>query len=227
MSKTLQTGEKSCTPRGLFWVHFLCLFTAIVFGCTPWDIKELREVSDQKQLVIGKYRLQLNLHAIKGYEPEKMIFVWCQTSETSSLTLASQLGQYQEKAGFTTKGWQKFKTYPSNANYIDDSFVKAEFKVVNDNIAYMGPWNTIITFDACRNTVLISPNIFFSDWLNTTRPSFEVAGHSFFRNYKQAADGMGGCFEVNPWYIKKPDATFQLCTSDSGKSWTPIVSFTN
>jgi hypothetical protein len=193
-----------------------------LIGCTPPEYREVGKLLDQKTSTIGSYRLQVNLHEIKGYV-EKQIWLWCQTDKTVDLVLYAQLSGNQEKAAFTQTGWRHFLTSTTMSTTIPDGFAERFFHVVNDHIAFGGRWNALITFDSCATVSMVSPDIYFGPRLNDNRPGLEVSAKPFFKQFVPSGDGAGGCFEVDPLYIKDQKITHWLCTNDKGKTWSEPI----
>jgi hypothetical protein len=195
------------------------LLLMLAAGCTPWGYMEVGKLLDQKTSTIGSYRLQMNLHEIKGYS-EKEIWVWCQTDKTTDLILSHQVSGNQEKAAFTQTGWKRFLISSTISTTIPDSFSGIIFKAVNDRVAYGGDWNVMVTFDSCATVSMASPDIHFGTRLSSNRPDLEANAKSFFKRFTLSSDGSGGCFEVDSLYMKDQQTLYQLCTNDRGKTWS-------
>ena len=197
----------------------LLLLLALAAGCTPPEYREVGKLLDQKTSTVGSYRLQMNLHEIKGYS-EKEIWVWCQTDKTTDLILSHQLSGNQKKAAFTQFGWKRFLISSTISTTIPDAFSGIIFKAVNDRVAYGGDWNAMVTFDSCANVSMASPDIYFGTRLNDKRPGLEANAKSFFKRFTPSGDASGGCFDVESLYMKDQETLHQLCTNDRGKTWS-------
>jgi hypothetical protein len=190
----------------------------LLCGCTPPEYREVGKLLDQKTSTIGNYRLQMNLHEIKGYA-EKEIWLWCQTNKTADLVLSQQVSGNQKKAAFTQIGWKRFLISPTMGTIIPDGFIEIDFHAVNDRVAYGGDWNAMVTFDSCETVSMASPDIHFGTRLNSERPGLEANSKSFFKRFTPSSDDSGGCFEVDSLYMKDQKASYRLCTRDKGKNW--------
>jgi hypothetical protein len=197
----------------------LLLLLALATGCTPPEYREVGKLLDQKTSTIGNYRLQMNLHEIKGYS-EKAIWLWCQTPKTADLLLSQQVSGNQKRAAFTQIGWMHFSTSTTMNATIPDDFAEKIFHAVDDRTAYGGNWNVLVTFDSCATVSMASPDIYFGTRLNSNRPGLDANAKSFFKRFTPATDGAGGCFEVDSLYMKDQETLYQLCTNDRGKTWS-------
>lgn len=211
-------SQFSCLFR-LFSQPIVLLLLALATGCTPPEYREVGKLLDQKTSTIGNYRLQMNLHEIKGYS-EKEIWVWCQTDKTTGLILSHQMSGNQEKAAFTQIGWKRFLISSTISTTIPDTFSGFIFNAVNDSVAYGGDWNVMVTFDSCATVSMASPDIYFGTRLNSNRPGLDANAKSFFKRFTLSSDGAGGCFEVDSFYMKDQETLYQLCTNDRGKTWS-------
>lgn len=197
----------------------LLLLLTLTTGCTPWGYQEVGKLLDQKTSTVGSYKIQMNLHEIKGYS-QKEIWVWCQTDKTTDLIVSHQLSGNQKKAAFTQIGWKRFLISSTMSTTIPDAFSGIIFKAVNDRVAYGGDWNAMVTFDSCATVSMASPDIHFGTRLNSNRPGLEANAKSFFKRFTPSTDGSGGCFEVDSLYMKDQETLHQLCTIDRGKTWS-------
>lgn len=188
-------------------------------GCAPPEYREAGKLLDQRTSTIGSYRLQMNLHEIKGYA-EKEIWLWCQTNKTADLVLSQPVSANQKKASFTQIGWKRFLISSTMSTTIPDAFSGVIFKAVNDRVAYGGDWNVMVTFDSCATVSMASPDIHFGTRLSSNMPDLEANAKSFFKRFTLSSDGSGGCFEVDSLYMKDQQTLYQLCTNDCGKTWS-------
>lgn len=197
----------------------LLLLLTLANGCTPWEYREVGKLLDQKTSTVRSYKIQLNLHEIKGYS-EKAIWLWCQTPKTADLLLSEQVSGNQKRAAFTRIGWMHFLTSTTMNTTIPDDFAEKTFHAVDDRAAYGGNWNVMITFDSCATVSMASPDFHFGARLNDKRPGLGSDAKPFFKRFTPSNDNSGGCFEVDSAYMKDQETLYQLCTLDRGKTWS-------
>ena len=207
---------------------------ALLTGCTPWGITEIGKLHDQKTYAIGSYRVQLNLHEVKGTTrgthhgaytrgSEKELWLWCQTDKTAELNLSYQLGEYEKEAAFTKTGWRRFWIDATQIKTIPAELVGILFHEVNTEIAFAGSGHSTITFDSCATDVTVNPNQYFRDRMSRTPPRKDLVRPPFFKKFTPTADNTGGCFDVEPLYLQDQSKLYQLCTTDKGKTWAEPV----